>query len=62
MKQLTNKEYAVYEQCKADQLHSRSLTLDGLRVFCADLDNDPEESGIHMLEILAKSKNEGVVD
>ena len=62
MKQLTNKEYEAYEQYKTDQLHGRILTPHGLRVVCAGLDNDPEKTGIHMLEILAKFRNEGIVE
>ena len=38
----------------------RILTLDGLRVICAGLDNDPEKISIHMLEMLAKFRNEGI--
>ena len=34
----------------------------GLRVICAGLDNDPEKIGIHMLEMLAKFRNEGIVE
>lgn len=62
MKQITNKEFEAYERYKADQLHGRILTPDGLRVVCAGLDNDPEKIGKHMLEMLAKFKNEGVVE
>ncbi|MBO5568718.1 MAG: hypothetical protein J6A79_07305 [Clostridia bacterium] len=40
--------------------HGRILTLDGLRVICAGLDNDPEKISIHMLEMLAKFRNEGI--
>ena len=38
------------------------MTPDGLRAICADLDNDPEKIGIHMLEMLAKFRNEGIVE
>jgi hypothetical protein len=38
------------------------LTPDGLRVICAGLYNDPEMIGIHMLEMLNKFRNEGVVE
>ena len=61
MKQLTNKEYEAYEQYKNDRLHGRILTPDGLRFICAGFDNDPEKIGIHMLEMLAKFRNEGIV-
>ena len=62
MKQITNKEYETYEQYKTDRLHGRILTPDGLRVICAGLDNDPEKSGRHMLEMLVKFRNEGLFD
>ena len=44
------------------KLHGRILTPDGLRLVCAGLDNDPEKIGIHMLEMLAKFRNEGIVE
>ena len=62
MKQITNKEYEAYEQYKTDLLHGRILTPDVLRIICAGLDNDPEKIGIHMLEMLTKFRNEGVID
>ncbi len=61
MKQITNKEYEIYQQYQTDVLHGRILTPDGLRVICAGLDNDPEKIGIHMLEMLDKFKSEGIV-
>ena len=62
MKQISNKEYEKYQQYQTDKLHGRILTPDGLRVICAGLDNDPEKIGIHMLEMLAKFRNEGIVE
>ena len=59
MKQISNKEYEKYQ---TDKLHGRILTPDGLRVVCAGLDNDPKKIGIHMLEMLAKFRNEGLFD
>lgn len=61
MKQISNKEYEKYQQYQTDILHGRILTPDGLRIICAGLNNDPEKIGTHMLEMLAKSKNEGFV-
>ncbi len=58
MKQISNKEYEKYQQYQIDKLHGRILTPDGLRVICAGFDNDPEKIGIHMLEMLAKFRNE----
>ena len=43
-------------------LFCTSLTPDGLRVVCAGFDNDPEMIGIHMLEMLNKFRNEGIVE
>ena len=59
MKQISNKEYEKYQ---TNKLHSRILTPGGLRVVCAGLDNDPEKIGKHMLERLAKFRNEGVIE
>ena len=62
MKQISNKEYEKYQQYQTDKLHGRILTPDGLRIICAGFDNDPEKIGIHMLEMVAKFRNEGIVD
>ena len=62
MKQISNKEYEAYQQYQRDALYGRVLTPDGLRIICASLDNNPEKIGIHMLEMLAKFKNVGVVN
>ena len=62
MKQISNKEYEKYQQYQTDVLQGRILTPDGLRVICAGLDNEPKKSGIHMLEMLAKFKSEGIVE
>ena len=59
MKQISNKEYAKYQQYQNDKLHGRILTPDGLRIVCVSLDNDPEKIGKHMLEMLVKFRNEG---
>ena len=61
MKQISNKEYEKYQQYQTDKLHGRILTPDGLRLICASFDNDPEQIGKHMLEMLSKFKAEGVV-
>ena len=62
MKQISNKEYEKYRQYRTDKLHGRILTPDGLRVVCSGLDNDPEKIGIHMPEMVAKFRNEGLFD
>ena len=62
MRQVSNKEYEKYQQYQTDVLHGRILTPDGLRVICAGLYNDPKKIGIHMLEMLAKFKSEGIVE
>ena len=62
MKQISNREYEKFRQCQTDKLHGRILTPDGLRVVCAGLHNDPEKIGIHMPEMLAKFRNEGIIE
>ena len=62
MKQKSNKEYEKYQQYQIDKLHGRILAPDGLRLICAAYENDPEKIGIHMLEMLAKFRNEGIID
>ena len=61
MKQISNKEYERYQQYQTDVLHGRVLTPDGLRVICAAFENNQEKIGVHMLEMLAKFRNEGVI-
>ena len=58
----TGKEYEMYQQYQTDKPHGRILIPNGLRVICTGLDNDPEKIGIHMLEMLAKFRNEGIVE
>ncbi len=57
---MSNKLYEKYQQYQTDKLHGWILTPDGLRVVCTGLDNDPEKIDIHMLEILAKFRSEGL--
>ena len=59
MKQISNKEY---EKQQTDKLHSKILAPNDLRVICAGLNNDLEKIGIHMLEMLAKFRNERIFD
>lgn len=49
------------KQYRSEKLHGRILMPDGLRIICTGLDNDPEKINIHMLELLAKFRNEGIV-
>ena len=51
-----------YERLRRDRDNGRLLTPDGLRLICAAYENDPEKIGIHMLEMLAKFRNEGIID
>ena len=62
MKQISNKEYERYQKCQIDRLYGRILTPDGLRLICAALDYDPEKIGKHMLEMLAKFRNDGIIE
>ena len=47
--------------CSEERDNGRVLTPDGLRLICAAYENDPEKIGIHMLEMLAKFRNEGII-
>ena len=62
MKQISNKEYERYQKYQIDRLYGRILTPDGLRLICAALDYDPEKIGKHMLEMLVKFRNEGIIE
>ena len=62
MKQISSKEFERYQQYLTALLHGRILTPDGLRIICASFDNDPEKIGKHMLEMVAKFRNEGIVE
>ena len=62
MKQITNKEYERYQEYLRAQLHGQLLTPSGLRIVCAGFDYDPVKIGIHMLEMLAKFRSEGIVE
>ena len=62
MPTITKKQLADYEQLCKDRNNGRVLTPDGLRLICAAYENDPEKIGIHMLEMLAKFRNEGIID
>ena len=62
MKQISNKEYERYHKYQIYRLYGRILTPDGLRLICAALDYDPEKIGKHMLEMLAKFRNEGIIE
>ena len=62
MKQISNKEYERYQKYQIDRLYGRILTPDGLRLICAALDYDPEKIGKHMLEMLAKFRNDGIIE
>ena len=50
----TKKHYEEYEQLRRDRDNGRILTPDGLRLFCAGFNNDPEAIEKHMLETLAR--------
>ena len=54
--------YERYHKYQIYRLYGRILTPDGLRLICAALDYDPEKIGKHMLEMLAKFRNEGIIE
>lgn len=62
MKRISDNQYERYMQYETDKLHGKILTPDGLRLVCAALDNDPEKIGKHMLEMLVKFRNEGIIE
>jgi hypothetical protein len=62
MATITKKQLEEYERLRRDRDNGRLLTPDGLRLICAAYENDPEKIGIHMLEMLAKFRNEGIID
>lgn len=62
MKQLSNKEYEKYQQYQRDKLHGRLLTPDALRVICTGMNNDAEQIGVYMLNMVNQFKNEGLFD
>ena len=43
-------------------IYGRILTPDGLRFICASFDYDPEQIGKHMLEMLIKFRDEGIIE
>ena len=62
MKQISNKEYERYQQYLIDKIYGWILIPDGLRFICASFDYDPEQIGKHMLEMLIKFRNEGIIE
>ena len=61
MATITKKQLEEYERLRRDRDNGRVLTPDGLRIICAAYENDPEKIGTHMLETLAKFRNECVL-
>lgn len=58
MHQLTNKQYEEYQRLCYARDHGQMLTPDGQRFICAGFDYDPEAIGKHMLQTLAKLRQE----
>ena len=54
MKQIKNAEYEEYQKYLHDKNNGHILTPDGLRLICQANDCDPERSGKHMLEMMAR--------
>lgn len=57
MKQITNKEYEVFQKYKKDKLCGRVLTQEGLRLICVAENYSSEAIGKRMLEVLTKIEN-----
>ena len=62
MATITKKQMEENERLCRNRDNGRVLTPDGLRLICAAYENDPEKTGIHMLEMLANFRNEGIVE
>ena len=62
MPTITKKQQEEYDRLRRDRGNGRLLTPDGLRIICAAFEKEPEKIGIHMLEMLAKFRNEGIID
>ena len=62
MKLLSNEEYENYRKFKQDVILGRILTPEGLRVICDGFENNPEQIGIHMLEMLSRYEKDGRYD
>ncbi len=57
-KMLTQKQIADYEQLCRDRNNGRLLTPDGLRFICEANNYDSEAIGRHLLEALAKMRQQ----
>ena len=62
MATITKKQMEEYERLRRDRDNERVLTPDGLRLICPSFENDHEKIGIHMLVMLEKLRNEGIID
>ena len=58
MPTISKKEYEEDKSLCYDRDNERILTPDGLRLICEGLNRDPEAIGKHMLETLAKMRQE----
>ncbi len=54
MKRTTDKEYKEFLEYKADKLHGRILTPDGLRFICSANKYDPQKIGEYFLDLLPR--------
>ena len=62
MPTITKKQQEEYDRLRRDWDNDRLLTPDALQITCAAFENDLEKIGVHMLEMLAKFRNEGIID
>ncbi len=58
MPTITKKQLEDYEQLCRDRNNGRLLTPDGLRFICEANNYDPEAIGRHLLEVLAKMRQQ----
>ena len=60
MKQITNKEYAKYEEYKRARANGEILTPDGLRFMCESEGWDAERIGKNLIDALVKIEDRKV--
>lgn len=60
MPSISKKQMQEYEQFIKDKAAGRILTPDGIRLVCAAFNNNPQEIGVHFLNLLTKYQSEGV--
>ncbi len=60
MKKLNNNEYEEFQQYIYNKMHGYIWTPDTLELICSGNDNDPEQIGKQMLEMMRRLRNESI--